>query len=86
VTVRPRRSQQQLPTTGPPLERMIVRSQAEECTRVPERLLQPLFEHTDDYSETGVARRPPEVVISPVYREIRASGVEVGRKVNLRPG
>jgi hypothetical protein len=60
---------------------MIVRSQAEQCTRIPERLLQPLFEHTDDYSGTpsidpGVNRR--KSLAQRTFRNSLASAMLVG--------
>ena len=63
VTVRPRRRQQQLPTPRPPLRRQIVRSQAEQRTRIPERLLQPRIEHADNCTRPGRA-----VVLSSDFR------------------
>ena len=64
VAVRPCRGQHQLAASRPPLGRMVVRSQAEQLTRIPERLLQPLIEHTDDYSLASAAPSRPDSEIS----------------------
>jgi len=54
---------------------MVVRSQAEERTRIPERLLQTLFEHTADYSLHLATGRPFGSKISVVQWKDRASGL-----------
>ena len=54
----------QLTTPRPPLDRMVVRSQAEQLTRISERLLQPLVEHTDDYSRSRPSTPGSQLKIS----------------------